>query len=75
MGIPEHERRKVVSTIKLSPGDLGTLLRAIITCLDTADSLEDERYRASLLTLRDRLAKVAKDYFGGGFKLKGEMEP
>jgi hypothetical protein len=60
MNIPERARRKIVSNVKLNPHEVGTLLRAVISCLDSVDSLKDERYRATLLVLRDRLVKSRK---------------
>jgi len=72
MNIPLHERRKIISTLELSPSELGTLTRAVISCLDSVDALKDEVYRATLLTLRDRLLKLAEAF--GGLAAKSEME-
>jgi len=72
MNIPDHERRKIVSTMKLSPSELGTLTRAVNSCLDSVDSLKDSEYRAMLLVLRDRLLRVAETF--GGLQQKSEME-
>lgn len=74
MNIPEHARRKIVSNVKLNPHELGTLLRAVISCLDSVDSLKDERYRATLLVLRDRLVKVSEESLGVKFVQRPETE-
>jgi hypothetical protein len=64
MNIPEHDRRVIKSTLELSPSEVGTLTRAVLSCLDSVDALKDEGYRAMLLTLRDKLLKLA-DAWGG----------
>jgi len=68
MNIPCHERPTITSTLELSPAELGTLTLAVLSCLDTADALNDEEYRATLLTLRDRLLTLI------GMPEKPEME-
>jgi hypothetical protein len=72
MNIPDHERRNIISTMNLSPMELGTLTRAVDSCLQSGGALKDAEYRAMLLVLRDRLLRVAETF--GGLQQKSEME-
>lgn len=72
MNIPWHDRRQIMSTFDVSPSELGTLTRAVMSCLDMVDALQDEGYRATLLTFQDRLVKLVVAV--GGLTTKSEME-
>lgn len=72
MNIPHHDRRVIMSKLDLSPSEVGTLTRAVLSCLDSADALKDEGYRAMLLTLRDKLLKLAEAW--GGLPKTPEMD-
>ena len=71
MNIPNHDRRIIKSKLDLSPSEVGTLTRAVVSCLDSVDALKDDRYRAMLLTLRDKLLKLAEAW--GGLSKTPEM--
>ena len=59
-----HDQPRILISLEISPSELGVMTRAVMSCLDT-DVLKDEEYRATLLTLRDRLFQLAETF--GGF--------